>query len=176
MTFGVASFSIGFDMPGTMFSYPPGMRFTLVVAALALLGCEEKKALPVHKTYKIMHDGVVLKIEADVPSTWNELLDADGSPEFHEAPAGMLADMDTVKVSPEFFITQMFTDGVPEKTVGPDGRIWVIAHGNRGGLEAAMIVPASTWGIAYCRTVLAKDNVDLLAEVKAVCDTLRVVK
>jgi hypothetical protein len=132
---------------------------------------------PSRKSYTISTDdgqGIhVTKVSAVIPA-WSEQLDKRGSPEFRKEPAGMFAVINVVQGTPDSVIKVLFYDAKSPTTTTNAGRTWIVDHQPDGDVHAALLFAAAEGYVVMCETRHDPKKLDLLADVKKMCDTLQV--
>jgi hypothetical protein len=152
-----------------------------LISLLVLGVCTSLEAgSPTRKTYTISTDGDhgamhVTKLSAVIPA-WSEQLDKQGSPEFRKDPAGMFAVINVLQGTPDSVIKVLFGDAKsPTKTTAA-GRTWIVDKQADGHVHAALFFAAADGYVVMCETRHDPKKLDLLADVKKMCDTIELAK
>jgi hypothetical protein len=153
-----------------------------MISLIIVLGvCTSLEAgSPARKTYTIsatddygvMH---VTKVSAIVPG-WSEQLDKQGSPEFRKDPIGKFAVINVEQGTPDSVIKILFYDAKNPKKTTTSGRTWIVDTQADGYVHAALFFTAAEGWVVMCETRHDPKKLDLLADVKKMCDTIELVK
>jgi hypothetical protein len=153
-----------------------------ILPAVVLLLAVHADAAPAHKTYAISVDenagGMhVFKVSATLPDTWSDVVDKQGSPEFHRAPAGMIGAIAGFAMPIDRALAGMFGDAKnPTKITKSAGRIWIVDKNASGAIHAAMFIPEDKGHVVMCETRLDAKYADLLDEAAKTCDSVQLAK